>query len=152
MADVSVERVIAADASTLWAMVSDITRMGEWSPENTGGEWVGGASGAAVGAKFKGRNRIGRRRWSTTCTVTECEPGRVFAFDVGIGPVSPMTWSYRFEAVDGGTRVTETFHDRRASWMNAIGRLTTGVADRTAHNRDTMEQTLANLERAATRV
>lgn len=149
MADVSVERTIPADPSTLWSMVSDITRMGEWSPENAGGTWRRGATGPAVGASFKGRNRRGARRWSTTCTVTDCEPGRSFAFDVSIGPISAANWSYRFEEVDGGTKVTETFTDRRASWMETVGRIATGVADRTSHNRDTMTETLANLERAA---
>jgi uncharacterized protein YndB with AHSA1/START domain len=53
MADVvSVERTIAASPDALWKMVSDVTRMGEWSPENTGGEWLKGATGPAVGAKF----------------------------------------------------------------------------------------------------
>ena len=47
---VSVTREIDASAETVWAMVSDVTRMGEWSPETDGGAWLGGATGAAPAA------------------------------------------------------------------------------------------------------
>ena len=30
-----------------------------------GGAWIKGATGPAVGAKFKGRNRLGSKKWST---------------------------------------------------------------------------------------
>lgn len=150
MPEISVERTIAADAATLWGMVSDITRMGEWSPEARAGEWLGGATGPSVGAKFKGRNRNGRRKWTTKCTVSECRPGEAFAFDVAIGPISAASWKYNFEEVEGGTLVAEIFDDRRSGWMETVGRFATGVADRTAHNRNSMTETLANLDRVAT--
>lgn len=72
MNDVTVERDIAAPAQAVWGLISDITRMGEWSPEARGGEWVKGASAPAVGARFKGKNARGKRSWSTDCRVTEC--------------------------------------------------------------------------------
>ncbi|MEP6624365.1 MAG: SRPBCC family protein, partial [Acidimicrobiia bacterium] len=87
MSDVTVEREIAAPPEKVWSLVSDITRMGEWSPEARGGEWVKGASGPAVGARFKGRNARGKRSWSTDCHVVECEPGSRFAFAVSSGPL-----------------------------------------------------------------
>ena len=66
MADeVSVSREIAAPAEQVWAMVSDVTRMGEWSPEAEGATWLGDASGAAPGARFRGTNRHGTKTWST---------------------------------------------------------------------------------------
>ena len=71
---------VAAAPSALYAMVSDVTRMGEWSPENVGCAWIGGATGPAVGARFKGRNQRGWCRWSTVNEVVEAEAGRVFAF------------------------------------------------------------------------
>ena len=55
-APVVVTKEINASPETVFAMVSDLTRMGEWSPENQGGQWVKGATGPAVGAQFKGRN------------------------------------------------------------------------------------------------
>ena len=48
-----------ADAIELYDLVSDLPRMGEWSPENTGGKWVNGAAGPVVGARFKGSNKSG---------------------------------------------------------------------------------------------
>ncbi|MFN8034426.1 MAG: SRPBCC family protein [Acidimicrobiia bacterium] len=66
--DVSVTREMAAPADTVWAMVSDVTRMGEWSPENQGGTWLGGATGPQPGAKFRSANRVGKRKWKTVAT------------------------------------------------------------------------------------
>ena len=45
-------RQIAAPAEKVWALVSDLPRMGEWSPENEGGAWADGATGPAMGATF----------------------------------------------------------------------------------------------------
>ncbi len=67
--------VIAAPADRLWSMVSDVTRMPEWSPETYRTSWLGGATGPAVGAKFRGWNKKGPIRWATNPKVTECEPG-----------------------------------------------------------------------------
>ena len=70
-----VSRVIAAPADVLYAMVTDLPRMGEWSPENVGGDGAAGAS-ATVGGRFKGRNKRGSRRWTTNVEVTAAEPDR----------------------------------------------------------------------------
>ena len=80
-------RDIAAPAEKVWALVSDLPRMGEWSPENAGGKWVKGATGPAVGAVFTGNNKNGFRRWTTNVTVIACEPGVVFEFAVTSGPL-----------------------------------------------------------------
>ena len=121
---VTVERDIEAPPDQLWAMVSDVTRMGEWSPEATGAEWRGGATGAAVGAKFKGLNNNGKRSWSTACTVTECEPGTSFAFSVVAGPLSIAKWAYTFTPTATGCHVTETWTDtpRRTRTVPRQGR------------------------------
>lgn len=144
---------VAAPAEQLWAMVTDITRMGEWSPENVGGEWLDGATGPAVGARFKGHNRRGKTKWSTTCEVTEAEPGRSFVFVTG-GTAKPDTWwRYRFEPVAGGaaTRVTESFEMRKpvvgfSKWLTKV---TTGVTDRHADMVAGVQATLAALKAAA---
>jgi hypothetical protein len=77
--DLEVSTHVAAPAELVYDLVADLTRMGEWSPENLGGAWVQGAAGPAVGARFRGRNRR-RAPWSTPVVVTEADRGRAFAF------------------------------------------------------------------------
>jgi uncharacterized protein YndB with AHSA1/START domain len=147
MADVSVSREIAAPPQQVWELVSDITRMGEWSPESTGGTWIKGATGPEVGAKFKGTNEAGGKKWSTTCEVTECVPGERFAFAVTGGPFKVATWSYAFEPTGSGTQVTESWTDQRHPIMAKIFGKVTGVTDRASHNRTNIERTLDALDR-----
>ena len=143
--EISVERVIAAAPDELWARVSDLGRMGDLSPEATGGTWLKGATGPVVGARFKGDNRNGKKQWSTTCTVVSADPGRTFAFDVTVGPFKVARWAYKFEPVDGGCRVVETWTDQRGWVAKKAGKPASGVTDRDLHNRQTMEATLARL-------
>ena len=146
---VIVTREIEADAETLWAMVSDVTRMGEWSPENEGGQWLGGATAAQPGAKFRAKNRAGKKSWSTVSAVVAAEPGRLFSFRVNAGPIKVADWSYTFEPTPNGCKVTESCTDLRPGWFKPIAKLGTGVADRPTHNRVGMEQTLERLAAAA---
>lgn len=147
--DVVVDTVIDASPEVLYEMVSDLTRMGEWSPESTGATWRRGASGPAVGARFWGKNANGWRRWYTTGTVVEADDGKVFAFDITAGGLKVSRWRYRFEPADGGTRVVEEWYDQRGALARLGGKPASGVGDRLAHNRAGMEQTLANLKQAA---
>jgi hypothetical protein len=57
---------IDAPPEAIYDLVADVTWMGEWSPECIGCEWVDGATGPAVGARFRGRHRSGLARWSTS--------------------------------------------------------------------------------------
>jgi uncharacterized protein YndB with AHSA1/START domain len=146
--EVSVD--IAAPAAAIYDLVSDLPRMGEWSPEATGGRWLGEAAGAAVGAKFRGHNRSGWRRWSTTVTVTEADPGKRFVFRVTTGPIAVSEWSYDLSpSPSGGTTVVERWSEHRPGWMRALSIPLMGVSDRAAHNRTTMEHTLAALKGTA---
>jgi ribosome-associated toxin RatA of RatAB toxin-antitoxin module len=146
---IQVERVIRADAGALYDMVADVGRMGDWSPETASCEWTKGATGAAVGATFKGSNRNGKKQWSTNCKVVSADPGRAFAFDVTVGPFKVARWSYTFEPTSDGCRVTETWTDQRGRIATWAGNPASGVADRSTHNRATMEQTLERLAAAA---
>jgi uncharacterized protein YndB with AHSA1/START domain len=151
---IEVERTIAATPQRLYELVSDLPRMGEWSPENCGGRWVRGATGPVVGAKFRGRNRIRWRRWSTTSTVTEATPGEAFAFRVNVGPLEVAEWAFRFRPaneVGSSTVVTQSYEDRRGTVMTTVGTLVTNVKDRATHNLATMTQTLAGLAATAER-
>ena len=100
-----------APPEKVWALISDITKMGEYSPEVFEAEWLDGATGPAVGARYRGhvkRNEIGPTYW-TVCEVTESEPGKVFEFAVVMRDRPLNTWRYELKPVDGGTDVTESF-------------------------------------------
>ena len=102
---------VEAPVDRVWALVSDVTRIGEFSPETFEARWTRGSTGPAVGATFKGhvkRNGVGPTYWSG-CRVTRCEPERVFEFSVGTDDVPVNNWGYRLEPKDGGTLVTEYF-------------------------------------------
>lgn len=96
---------ISASPQELYDLVTDVANMGRLSPECTGGTWLDGASGPAVGARFKGTNRRGWVRWSTVSTVVAAEPGREFTFET---KDSGARWSYRFQPDHDGTLVTES--------------------------------------------
>jgi hypothetical protein len=148
VADVAESTTVAADAATLYAFVSDVTRMGEWSPETTSCRWVKG-SGPVVGARFRGSNKRGWRRWATTCTVTDAEPGRRFAFHVTFGPIDIADWSYDFEPTANGTLVTESWSEARSGWFRLASKPVMGAPDQAAHNRAGMQKTLTALKRVA---
>lgn len=144
----AISRDIAAPAQRVWALVSDLPRMGGWSPENAGGKWVKGSTGPALGATFRGNNRNGVRRWSTTVTVSDCDPGSVFEMAVTSGPLDVARWRYEFEelASGAGCRVTESFADRRAPWFANVARV---LGDHSAaHAEQEMTATLAALAAA----
>ena len=149
MSDVEVREHIAANPAHLYDMVSDLPRMGEWSPENTGGRWSRGGH-AMVGATFRGTNRAGWRWWRTVVTVTAADRGKRFAFDVHWAAVPISKWEYTFTAAeDGGCEVTEAWTDRRPGWMRAASGVVMNISDRAAHNRAGMEATLRALKAAA---
>jgi uncharacterized protein YndB with AHSA1/START domain len=102
---------MAASPERIWDLVSDVTKIGRYSPETFEAEWLEGATGPAVGAKFRGhvkRNGVGPTYW-TTCTVLECVPGRAFTFGVGPGDKPLSIWGYHLEPNGDGTDVTESF-------------------------------------------
>jgi hypothetical protein len=137
---------IEAQPQALWSMVSDVTRMGHWSPETHEAEWVDGAAGPTVGARFKGHNQRGRAKWSTTCTVTASDPGREFSFVVGTPEKPKTTWSYRFVASGSGTDVTESWQAERYGFLS---RLITGPEKATTALNDGITKTLERLQGAA---
>ena len=147
--DVAVRESIAAAPEALYDLVTDVTRMGEWSPETSSCRWVGTEPGPRVGARFRGSNRRGPLLWTTTCRVTAAEPGRRFAFTVTwLGqPISD--WSYDFVADAGGCTVVESWSDRRNAAFKLGSVPVMGIADRAAHNRRGMAATLAALKASA---
>lgn len=146
----SASLTIAADAGDLWDMVSDVTRMGEWSPECTGCRWFGKHHAPVVGARFVGFNRRGWARWATTNVVVEAERGVAFVFRTR---ETGVVWGYRFAPAPGGegTVVTETRDLRQAhGWMVRLAGPFVGGADNHAEElRQGMRATLERLRSAA---
>ena len=107
----SVTVTMAASPRVVWDLVSDVTRIGEFSPETFEAAWTRGATGPAVGAHFKGhvrRNGVGPVYW-TLCRVTECVPEKDFGFVVEMNGRDLNHWRYQLREVEGGTKVTESF-------------------------------------------
>ena len=142
---IEISRDIAADPEAVYAAISDVTRMGEWSGECHRCEWLDGADGPAVGATFDGHNRNGDKEWVTQGTVVEAEPGRAFAFECSMHGFHYATWGYRIEAIDGGSRVVEWTEDLRPESALEFSKQTSGIDDRDARNRETMTGTLDRL-------
>lgn len=141
---------VAAAPEVVWALVSDLSRMGEWSPETSTVEWLDGASAPAVGARFRGSNRNGSRAWSTVCTITTYDPPREIAWRVSAYGLRVSRWGYRVDADgEGGTVLTETTDDERAALMRRAAPVATGVKDRASHNERTMRETLERIKAAA---
>jgi hypothetical protein len=143
--------VIAASPEVVYDLVSDVTRTGEWSPVCKECWWDEGATGT-VGDVFTGRNVLPDRTWETRCTVTSADRGREFGWLVGD---SLVRWVYSMEAVDGGTRLTESwaflpngielFRDRYGSDADAQ------IANRTNLAHQGISATLATMKRLAER-
>lgn len=148
---ISISTEVAADPLTVWSLVTDLPRMGRFSPENVGGHWLGGATGPALGAEFRGTNRNGDLEWRTTARVVECEPGRLFTFDVRT-PIGMRVsrWSYRLDPTPAGCRLTEQWF-RVGNWFvrRFMGPRFTGRADRPGYNVLSIERTLAAVKAAA---
>lgn len=92
---------VGARPEAVWALVTDMARYGEWSPENRGGRWRGAPG---VGAVFRGTNRHGVMRWTTTCRVVEYDAPSRFTFEVA---ESRMRWGYCLLPERDGTRLVE---------------------------------------------
>ncbi len=102
---------MAAPADEIWNLIADVRNTGRFSPEVLEAEWLGGATGPALGARFRGhvkRNEIGPVYW-TTCKVTACEPGKEFGFAVLLGDKPVNNWHYALSPSGDGTDVTESF-------------------------------------------
>jgi uncharacterized protein YndB with AHSA1/START domain len=144
---------VDATPEQVYELVSDLPRMGEWSPECHRCAWVDGATGAAPGAKFKGWNRLGVRRWTTHGTVVTAQPGKELSFEVhSVFDLPVSRWTYRMTPdPGGGTNVTEAWEDRRGGLMKVLGNVASGVSNRAEHNAEGMRRTLERIKEAAER-
>ncbi len=141
---------MAAPADRVWRLLSDVTRIGEFSPETFEAQWLDGATGPKPGARFRGhvkRNGKGPIYW-TTCTVIASEPGREFAFGVGAAAKPLNTWRYQLEPAGDGTDVTESFELTRTPALRLYWALLGWTRGRTNINgmRTTLERIKAVAE------
>ena len=139
-----------ASPASVWALVSDVTRIGLYSPETFEAEWLDGATGPAEGVRFRGhvkRNGKGPVYW-TTCTVVACDPEREFAFGVGPGERPLNIWRYRLEPSGSGTDVTESFQLAETPLLRTYWALLGWARGRTNRNgmRTTLERIKAEVE------
>jgi hypothetical protein len=147
-ASAAAEVTINADAETVYQLITDLPTLASLAEEAQAMEWRTGDA-ARPGAVFKGHNRNGMHRWSTTCTVTDAEPGRTFAFDVRYLGLPIARWRYDIAATEGGCRVTERTWDRRPGWFAKTAWVGTGVKDRDAANSEHIKATLQRLKEHA---
>jgi hypothetical protein len=144
----------------LWPYVSDINLSARFSPEFQGAEWLDGATGPSVGARFRGTNEhraIGT--WQVTCSIVELEPNRVIGWAVhgpdGLDPPA-ASWRFELEPVVGGTRVTQWVRlgPGRSGLTPAIERMPDReheiIERRLAEHRSNMDANLVGLAQLVT--
>lgn len=148
----SVSIDIEAPPERVYELVSDVTRMGEWSPECRSCRWARGATGPEVGARFWARNK-GRRgpSWVNAPKVTAAEPGREFAFNRSGPGIGSYTWRYVMEPLPTGTRLTESYDAERhlPAAMSWLTQKWTGSSNRDDDLREGMKVTLQRVKAAA---
>jgi hypothetical protein len=142
---------VAASPDVVYRLVSDLTSLTELAEETAVLRWQKGATEAKPGAVFRGTNRIGWRRWTTTCKVTDADPGERFAFDVTHTAVPVARWQYDITRTEAGCTVTESTWDRRPKWFEVLTRPATGVGDRVTTNTRNIDATLQRLKARAER-
>jgi uncharacterized protein YndB with AHSA1/START domain len=140
-----VEIDISAPPEAVWDLITDVTRMGEWSPECYRCAWLDGGTGPREQARFKGWNRQGPVRWTTTSTVVESKRGEVFSFTA---KDSAATWTYRLTPTgSGGTHLVETRTDGEKPLIAKIFHKV--MPNRPQRLTDGMTQTLHRLKSTA---
>lgn len=155
--DLNTSTHIAAPPAEVYEIASDITRMGEWSPECTGGEWTRGDPGT-VGASFQGHNRRGEHTWTAECEVVSAEPGRRFAWRVltPADDAAECVWSFDIDPDGDGALLTQRFvlrgvpeGMRRIRESLSAKEAETFLEDRERGLRDGMRQTIGGIKATA---
>jgi Polyketide cyclase / dehydrase and lipid transport len=139
---------IGASPAAVYGLLTDLPTLTALAEEATAMEFCKGDC-ISEGAVFVGRNANGDKRWATKCTVTDAEPGRVFAFDVRYAVLPVARWQYDIAATDDGCQVTESTWDRRPGWFRKLSGKSTGVPDRAAANAKHIQLTLQRLKQRA---
>jgi Polyketide cyclase / dehydrase and lipid transport len=151
---------IAATPGLVYDLITDVIRMGEWSPECYRCEWLDGATVAAPGVRFRGYNRRGRLRWTRTAVIESADRGREFSFTTvhggagreetrwryALAPSSASTSATRSASSSAGTLLTESFE---FLWCSVPNRLVEALLPRGRQVNRGIEETLRRIKRAA---
>jgi hypothetical protein len=140
---------IVAPAERVYDLVSDPAKLAGVAAEYYGFEWLDGATGPAVGARFKGKNRRGIARWNGVATITAADPGRRFAFKVAVAGFTSAVWEYRIEPAGHGCRVTESAWRLVPMPITGTVGMLIGAPNRDTVNQQHIDTTLRQLKAAA---
>jgi uncharacterized protein YndB with AHSA1/START domain len=131
-----VQVIAGAPIESVWQLIADPTRTGEWSHECHHVTWLGGATAAAPGARFRGRNRSGWLRWSRKCEMLTVDPPHQIAWRTIASPlfVDSTDWRISLEPAGTGTRIVQTFQVTRCPrwWEWIVARVNPPNIDRSA--------------------
>jgi hypothetical protein len=161
---IAVTRFVATPPAVVLALITDITRIGDWSPECYRAEWLADAAAGRSpdasrprpGDRFRGWNQRDRLHWSTVCEVRRADAAH-FAFGVVEGAVGRRTeWAYDIQPASGGCLVTEVCRPLRirptpAQWVfrRLVVERLRGRTNRAEELADAMRLTLDALANAA---
>lgn len=138
----TVEVSVPASPEAVWAVLSDVTRTGEWSHEVNEVSWVG-KGGAVAGHQFVGHNQTGSSRWSRVCTINVADPGRVLEFTTWGGvPKDSTRWRFELTPTASGTRITQSFEVLKLAriWEIVIYLVVPAHRDRTGALSDDLQR------------
>lgn len=143
------EAVVAAALSRVWELLTDLSRMPEWSPELLKMLPLK-PGGLRVGQWYLGLNRRKAVVWPTRSVVTVLEEGRSIAWDTRS---SGARWIWEIEPEgSGGTRLVHRrpVPQRLTLLTRAFAPLALGGAEGHADELEAgMRQTVARLKAAA---
>lgn len=138
---------IAAPPEEVYAVLSDLRRMGEFSPECRSVEWIGGATGPVPGARFVGHNRGGPVKWSRHGTVISADVGHEFSFVTEEGGREGTLWTYHLVPAGAGTSVTESYEVRWIPWwMHIVDAITFRRRQLTRNMATTLDRLKTHIE------
>ena len=141
---------IEATPAKVWTIVSDLKRMGEWSPQCVRMKVFGGE--VKAGARTLNLNRQGWKRWPTNAKVVDFEPERLLSFRI---LENRTVWSFELEPTETGTRLTESRRAPQgvAAASNAAVKSLLGGVEKFEQELETgIEQTLQRIKAEAERV
>lgn len=146
-----VRLVMSASPATVHALIADVTRMPEFSPEVIEAHWLDGAAGPAIGARFAARNKFTRGPSAVNKPViTGLEPGRLVSWSRTEPFGGTLEWTYQFLPHPDGTEVVESYRVTkpvcRIGWL-IIGAMASG--DRRGQLHAGMQQTLQRIRAVA---
>ena len=138
---------IDAPVTKVWSLVSDLSRMPQWSPQCRLMKTLGGP--LRQGSRTINLNRRKFLVWPTTSRITEFIPEKKLAFRVEL---NNTVWSYELEPTETGTRLTESRHAENG--VTAISNMTVnalfgGVPSFERELVEGMNETLSRIKAAA---